>query len=222
MPRVSYVFILQTYNAADVLVAPVTRAYKFTGGAAVTNLGNGKVEVDVSGAAASSWLLAGNTGAGFVHGTNSADDWEFISSGISRGGFKFSGEFFLKTHAAFTNSEFLQKTGAVSTTDATPTTIFAVATPDTMNWFVTCRIQARRDDGTERAAFERKVMFFREGGGATLGTKVHTIFTDKTHSAYDVNFSVSGNNLLVKVTGDTGHNVFWSGLIEFQGIKDAV
>jgi len=222
VPNYTQLFILKTYNAVSFLVETFTRSYKFTGGAVVTTDAFHNVTVDVSGASANSWLLTGNTGAGFVLGTNSADDWTFISGGLSRGGFKASGEFYIKTHTAYTSSEDFKKTNGVSTTDATPTTIFTLAVIDQTSNYATVKIQMRQDTGVNRAAFERKFLYYREGGGAVVGPKVHYIFTDKTLGGYNVTISPSGNNILVQVVGLAGQNLYWTGTIEYQGAKAAL
>jgi hypothetical protein len=219
--RLTSVFLLKTYDNA-VLVRPFTLGYNFIN-ATVTLGANGVVDVDVSGGGGgSNWLVTGNAGAANILGTTTPDNWEFISSGLSRGGFKFTGEFFLKTHVAYTGSEYFIKTNGVDTTDATLTTLFAIPVTALTNNLVTVKIQARRDTGLDRAAFERKAMYYREGAGAVLSTKVHTIFTDKTDSAYDVTLSVSGNNLLIQVKGKVGHNLSWTGVIEYQGVSTSV
>ena len=222
MPSYTQLFILKTYNAASFLVETFTRSYKFTGGATVTTDAFHNVTVDVSGALAGAWLLTGNTGPGFILGTNSADDWTFVSGGLSRGGFKATGEFYIKTHTGYSGSEDFKKTNGVSTTDATPTTIFTLAVTDQTSNYATVKIQMRQDTGANRAAFERKFMYYREGGGATLSSKVHFTFTDKTFGGYNVTISPSGNNILVQVVGAIGHNLYWTGTVEYQGAKAAL
>lgn len=217
MPSYTSVFVLKTYNAASFLVETFTQSYKFTGGAVVTTDLNHNVTVDVSGAAANAWDVFGNAGGGLVHGTTTADDWFFISGGVERGGFKAGGEFFIKTHINYTNSENNYKTNGILTTDNTPTTLFSIPVTDQMNNFATVKIQMRQDTGANRAAFERKFMYYREGAGAQLSSKVHTIFTDKTNGGYDVNILPSGNNILVQVVGLIGQNLYWTGNIEYQG-----
>lgn len=219
MPNVTPVFLLKSINAANAVVQTFTRGYKFTGGIVITTDIYGVVTVDGSGASANAWDIFGNAGAGLVLGTNTPDDWTFIAGGLARGGFLFTGEFYLKTHVGYTDSEFLMLTAGVDTTDATLTPLFVIPVTDLTNNLITVRIVARRDTGADRAAFERKAMFYREGAGAVLSTKVHTIFTDKSQGGYDVSLSVSGNNLLVQVKGLIGHNISWVGVAEYQGVK---
>jgi len=218
VPSYSSIFILKTFNAASVLVETFTQSYKFTGGAVVTTDAFHNVTVDVSGASANAWDIFGNAGGGLVLGTTTADDWFLIAGGITRGGFESTGEFFLKTHTAYANSEDFKKTNGVSTTDATPTTIFAIAVTDQTSNYATVKIQMRQDTGANRAAFERKFLYYREGAGAVLSSKVHYTFTDKT-DVYDVTISPSGNNIIVQVVGIAGQNLYWTGNIEYQGAQ---
>ncbi len=220
MPGFSQIFILKTFNAVGGLVDPLTRSYKFTGGAVVTTDGLHNVTVDVSGASANAWDVFGNAGPGLVLGTTTADSWNFIASGISRGGFEATGEFFLKTHTGYAGSENFKRTMAVATTDAVPTNILVLPVPDLTNNFITVKVQARRDTGADRAAFERRIMYWREGGLVILSPKVHTTFTDKSNVGYNLSFAVSGSNLLVQVTGAVGHNLFWTGNVDYQGVHD--
>lgn len=219
MPNVSSVFILKTFNAANALVTGLTRGYKFTGGAVVTVNAQNIVTVDVSGASANAWDIFGNAGASLVLGTTTADDWEFVSGGLSRGGFQFGGDFFLKTNPGYSQSRFQVRTDGVATADATLTSLFVIPITNLTSNIVSVRVVNRRDTGSDRAAFERKIIVYREGAGAVLSPKVHTPLTDKTNSGYNILFNVSGNNLLIQVQGVVGHNLYWTGVVEYQGVS---
>lgn len=177
--------------------------------------------IEASGGAGSDWLLTGNFGPNLILGTLTADSWTFITDALPRGGFEADGKFFLKTHQFFPNSEFYQETNGVVTTDATPTVIFTVTLPDLHVGFLDVNIIARQDSGANRAVFKRQVMYWRQGAGAVVSTKVHTMFTDKTNNDYDVQIVPSGNDVLVEVIGDVFETVVWTGTINHQLSGDA-
>lgn len=170
------------------------------------------------GFVSSEWSTSGNSGSGLILGTSSNDDWSFISNALVRGGFKASGEMFLKTHALFSGSEKVNLTSAVQTIGATPTSIFILNVPSSFSGRLTCSVQGRKDDGTQRSAFERSALFYREGASASLSSKVHTQFTDKSQAIYDLTMVASGSTIIAKVTGKAGETINWSGSFEYQMI----
>jgi hypothetical protein len=215
LASISPVFVLRTRNAVGNIVVPFTRSMQFTGGAVVTQVSPGNAVINVTGSG-SAWDVLGNAGAGLVHGTTTNDVWKFIQNNLERGGFGTNGGLYLKTHPGYADSENYSLTGAVATTDAVPTTIFTLPIPDLRVGFLTVSVQGRKDAGSERASFERKVMFHREGGGAAISTKVHSTFTDKTYVSYDIQIIPVLNNIEIQVTGEAGHNIAWTGSLNYQ------
>lgn len=164
------------------------------------------------------WKLNGNSVSGGLLGTISFDDWFFISSGVKRGGFFRNGERFLQTHGpTFDKSELVEKTVTGTSVNAAPITLFTLSLDDTTVWNFSANIQARRSSGLDRAVFERRVMAYREGGGALLG-KEHSLFTDKS-TDYSLVWQTSGNSVQLVATGVSGHTVYWTGAIYYQGVK---
>lgn len=172
--------------------------------------------IEASGGAASDWLLTGNFGPNLILGTLTPDRWNFVADALPRGGFEDDGRFFLKTHQFFPNSESYQHTNGVVTFDDLPLPMFTINVPDEHVGFVDVFIVARETTGVERAVFKRQAMFWREGGGAVVSTKVHTMFTDKTNDNYDVQIVASGNDVIVQVLGDLAQTVVWTGTINHQ------
>lgn len=98
----------------------------------------------------------------------------------------------------------------VSTTDATLTTIATIAIPDDTVVEITATVVGRRTNAADRGAFIRQATVFREAAGsATLEGSVTTTRSRKSDPQYDVEINVSGNNVLIQVQGDTGHNMNW-------------
>lgn len=167
---------------------------------------------------ADAWKVSGNNVIGGKLGTTSANDWIFISQGVERGGFRASGTHYLRTHGVFySDSEFRTETIVGQTNNSGPLNIFTLPSDDNVVWNLTANVQARRSSGIDRGVWERKVMAYREGSPAILG-KTHTLFTDTTAS-YNVNWITSGNDIILQVTGLSGHTVFWTGTINYQAVK---
>lgn len=167
------------------------------------------------------WLTTGNIASGAVLGTLNNAGWDFISSGTRRGGFQATGERGLQTHGPlFQNSELVELTAAQTSTNATPIVLFQKTLDDPSVWSFASTVQARRSSGIDRAVFERKVMSYREGGPALLG-KEHSVFTDKTAS-YLLQWQVSGNDIMLVAQGLSGHVVYWTAQINYQGVKTNV
>jgi hypothetical protein len=169
-------------------------------------------------AIADAWKVSGNSVANGQLGTNSFDPWFFISSGVKRGGFFANGERFLQTHGpTFAKSELVEKTVTGTTVNLVPLTLFTLSLDDTTVWRFNANVQSRRSSGLDRGVFERQVMVHREGGGAILG-KEHSLFTDKS-AGYTLQWQTSGNNVELIATGLSGHTVYWTGSIYYQGVK---
>ena len=100
----------------------------------------------------------------------------------------------------------------VQTTNATPTTLSTIVLADDTTYVIEARIVARDTGGTKRASYVRTVMAHRQSAGsATLGgAGIEADFTDETTAAWDATFVVSGNNVLVQVTGEAATTIDWA------------
>ncbi len=99
----------------------------------------------------------------------------------------------------------------IQTTDATVTAIGTVAITDETTNIVHVDIIGIQDDGTDRATYERTQSVYRTGAGAA--TLVGT-YTDNHTAESDVSWgsptaTVSGNNLLINVTGKVATTINW-------------
>lgn len=105
--------------------------------------------------------------------------------------------------------------GNAATTDATATTALTFATASNKSYLLTLKIIGRRTGGVSGSAgdsggFYLDVLAKNVAGTLSIvGTQSLTpIFRDQI--LWTVAASVSGTNLLVKVTGAVGNNVSWS------------
>lgn len=77
------------------------------------------------------------------------------------------------------------------------------------NVYVFTAIVAAFEDGVNRAGYEIKVVAYRDGGGATLQGGVVSVITSESEAAWDVTFTVNGNNIRVSVTGEASTTIEW-------------
>lgn len=106
--------------------------------------------------------------------------------------------------------------GTVTTTDATPTTLISLALDDNTVYLVEGYVVARRTDAADRAGYYRNVVAYREAAGAaTLQGTVDTSFTRESDATWDSTIIVSGNNLILQVTGRAGRTIDWLGQLHF-------
>ena len=113
---------------------------------------------------------------------------------------------------------------SVRTTDATVTTLVALPLEDNSSYHLTVSVVGRRTGGSSGAAgdsasYVRVGTFYRvSAGGATQVGSTSTPHTAESQSGWECALSTSGNDVLVRVTGASGNNLSWSGLITLQKV----
>ncbi len=105
----------------------------------------------------------------------------------------------------------------VSTTDATPTTIATVPIADNTAVMLIANIVGRRTNAGDRACYIRRVLVYREAAGAPVfQNTINTEFTRESVPLWNATFVVSGNDVLIQVTGRAGDNINWNVLYTAQ------
>lgn len=100
----------------------------------------------------------------------------------------------------------------VQTSDATPTTLATIVLLDENTYYVEALITAVQSDGTDRASYKIACTAYRTGAGsAALQGGVTIIHANESNAALDATFTVSGNNLLVTITGIAAETWEWAG-----------
>jgi hypothetical protein len=101
--------------------------------------------------------------------------------------------------------------GYAQTTDATPTTILTYALADNTLYLIEATFTGRDQAGTHRCAYGRFAVAYRQSAGsATLQGSVQATFSDvETTAGLDATITVSGNNLLFRVTGLASTTINW-------------
>ncbi len=97
----------------------------------------------------------------------------------------------------------------LSTTDNTVTTIATIAIPDDTVVSIEAKIVGRRTNGADRFSSTLRRLVFREAaGGATVQGPLD-VFDRSSDPQYDSQIIVDGNNALIQIEGDTGHDINW-------------
>jgi hypothetical protein len=132
------------------------------------------------------------------------------------------GDALLKSHSAFASSGAIRTTSAVQTTNATVTALKTIALADNTVYTILVFVEARRTDVAGRSGFYRRAVVFREAAGAaTLVGTVDTIGADKTSGTItaSVDVVVTGDNLVVQVTGAAAQTINWACGVDYQGVS---
>lgn len=105
----------------------------------------------------------------------------------------------------------------VSTTDAAATTLFTHSPLTSSLNYYELRVRALRTGGTagsaqDSAAYVVRAAYKRVGSAApTIVGAITAEYTAEDQAGWDCTFAVSGNNVLVQVTGALDNNVSWRG-----------
>ncbi len=126
----------------------------------------------------------------------------------------------------FADSESIQTTAAVTTTDGTAKPLFALTLVDGRIYHVSARVIGRKSDGSERAFYWRAALAYRQGSGAQIqGSIVRDVVTpiESTNATgWDATIALDAvgapNDVLVQVTGASSITVHWVGAIEIQSV----
>lgn len=111
---------------------------------------------------------------------------------------------------AWTSKEQVDETiNTVTTSDATVTTIATISTSTNISYIVEATIVARRtDSGSESGGYHIKAVFRNNGGTLTKVASDDKVSIEDTNP-WDVSTSVSGTNILIRVTGQSSKTIDW-------------
>lgn len=100
--------------------------------------------------------------------------------------------------------------GRTVTTNATVTTVATIAIPDNCNFVMEVYAAAKKAATATKAFFAYRQAYYRNGGAPTAwGTSPVDLGTDADGNPWTVTLVVSGNNVLVKVTGAAATTIAW-------------
>ena len=177
------------------------------------------VPFDQNGPGANDWLTTGNTGAGKVLGTLTADQWQFIVDAQERGGFFSDGSFYLKTHSGFPGSEYVTRTSGLVTNNAAFNTIETVPIVPNLNGTISVIVQGRSADSSKRANFKRDIAAYNNGSVSI--DMYQTSFTSKSQASLDVQ-AVTGVDVIdIQVKGDSTDTMYWTSIITYSFVGES-
>lgn len=109
----------------------------------------------------------------------------------------------------------------VQTTDATAdVTLDTLVLEDENGYLVTARVIARQSDGTTGIYFITVGAERVSAGSAALVGSVVSINTAEDEATWACTFTVSGNNLLLSVTGEAVTTIEWGGTMSYINMSD--
>lgn len=113
---------------------------------------------------------------------------------------------------------------AVSTTDATVTSLFVLTVPSAVSVTIKAKVTARRTGGSsgsagDSAGYERIATVADISGTATLVGSVSTPHTAESQAGWDCTIDVTGATARVRITGAANNNVNWSAKIEVEQVS---
>lgn len=107
------------------------------------------------------------------------------------------------------------------TTDDTQTTLDAITLLDDNIYHIEAWVVGVKSDGSQKASYSLTGTFFRTNGGATTKQGTATILhAEETNNDWKVQFTVSGNDLRISVTGIASTTIDWSSTIKYVNISN--
>ena len=99
--------------------------------------------------------------------------------------------------------------GTVATTNATETLAFRIRIPTSKCAMITASFVAT--DGTDTFTLTKRATYFNAAGTVSLTGSASDLFAAESAgaSAWDGQFDISGNDVLIQVTGEAAHNISW-------------
>lgn len=110
--------------------------------------------------------------------------------------------------------DYMLVKGTVQTTTNSTSTILTYTTSTSRDYSIKATVVGRDQAGTERALLIRRGLFYNEGAGALQEGTTQTETDVRINNALDASFAVSGNNILLQVTGLTGVTINWKAMVK--------
>jgi hypothetical protein len=125
-----------------------------------------------------------------------------------------------KTHSAFALSEERTRTGAVQTTNATPTNVISVPMVDDAGTWIEAHVIGRDTADTEYAYYIVRALITRAGAGnAAISGAASTTIVQETTGSMTAVVAVSTTNALVTVTGIAATTINWACTFRYQAVS---
>jgi len=105
------------------------------------------------------------------------------------------------------------------TTSSAVTTLWSQTLSDESACLVEAHVVAKKDDASDRAAYVRRALVYRDGGAAVMQGAVSTTETIESDAAWDCTVDVSGNDVRVRVTGKAATTIDWDAHMKMQDLS---
>ena len=126
-------------------------------------------------------------------------------------------------NATWTGTDSIRATAAVKTTTNALTTLATIALDDTRSCWIVVKVTARQSGGTNHAFFHQEALYKTEGLGAAqvglqdlAGAPLPGAFVP---AGWSIALNVSGNNVLLQVTGPAATTIYWVATVEYQSVS---
>lgn len=176
------------------------------------------------------WLISGNSGLGPSNflGTTDSTALKFKTNNIAAGEFDSSGRFALgsdiplehfyqKSHSGYADSGLRKVTISVNSTSSSATNIFDISIPDNKLCSVKFHVIGRQSDGTQRCAFTRTGLFYRQGSNVLIeGSNWQSDLTIRSTTNFTVSNNLGVSTLSLRVRNSSGNTTYWVGYVEYQ------
>lgn len=109
--------------------------------------------------------------------------------------------------------------GTVSTTDATTTTLVSVALSANTAYILRATVVGNETSDADRMSAYLAVTAYRAGAGAVIEGFTTSLHMQKSDVSWgDATFDVSGNNLILTVTGKAATDIDWKGTVYYSSV----
>ncbi len=127
--------------------------------------------------------------------------------------------FHQKTHVGYSGSGLRTETWSLTTSSTSYVTAISIPIDDNSVVKVEFDAVCRVHDGSERAAFKRMGLFFRESSNVQQQGLWHSLYTEKSALGFDVSYVLGVSDLFIRVRSAKSDNTFWTGHVKIEAIK---
>ena len=172
-------------------------------------------ELDLLGA----WVTNGNSligGGGNLLGSTDNFGFFFLTNNVIRGGYKNTGERFLRNDSSETYSEYKETTRKLITNDNLEECIFKFFIPTNTIHKFTVNINFLSEDLETWGNFERKITILKTPTEIKMSRPTY-IYSESTNHDIKVYYKVVGDELRFYVNGLPSKKVTWTSYINYFG-----
>jgi hypothetical protein len=192
-----------------------------------------QIVVDIS-TGSNNWLLTGNTSVNpsteFL-GTTDSNPIKIRTNNNEIAQFDVNGRFgigpdapsstfHIKPYIGYTGSGTQYDSFALTTSNPNLNNIYALTLTNNSIVRVSLEVMGRQSDGTQRVAFTRSGLFFKENANVAIQGKTwQSDLTSKSSSTFDIKYILGTNTVTFQVKAASATDTYWTGNIKFEVLK---